>query len=182
MFSPDGQRVGVGYDDSTAVDLLSGKDLSFIKAPDTRGAAGPNINITGWSADGRNLFAGGIGNGFKIRRWDNGGSGQHIDIEAANNTVMELLPLRDGGMLFAAGDPAFGIIDALGRAKILQRPGHSIFGTGWAALRFRRKARQSSRARICRSICFGLRSQNGAWTLIRKRTVLWSRQLPRHRP
>jgi hypothetical protein len=47
-----------------------------------------------------------------IRRWEDGGSGRHIDIAAANNTVMHLMPLKDGGMLFAMSDPAFGIIDA----------------------------------------------------------------------
>jgi WD40 repeat protein len=126
-FSPDGQRVAVGYADSTAVDLLSGKDLSFIQAADTSGVAGPSIFITGWSADGRYLFAGGTGNGLKVRRWENGGTGPHIDIEAANSTMMGLVPLKNGGILFAAQDPAFGIIDAQGRATILQSPGQLDF-------------------------------------------------------
>jgi WD40 repeat protein len=46
VFSPDGQRVAVGYGDSAAVDLLSGKDLAFLQAVDTRGVVGPEISTT----------------------------------------------------------------------------------------------------------------------------------------
>jgi WD40 repeat protein len=130
-FSPDGELVAVGYNDSTAVDLLSGKDLAFVQGADTSGVTSPNIFITAWSADGRYLVAGGMGNECRVRRWENGGSGPHIDIEAANNTVMRLLPLKDGGILFATVDPAFGVIDAQGRATTLQGPGQLDF---WNAL------------------------------------------------
>jgi WD40 repeat protein len=61
VFSPDGQRVAVGYEDGTAVDLLSGKDLAFARAADTSGVEGESRQSTGWSADGRYLFAGGRG-------------------------------------------------------------------------------------------------------------------------
>ena len=62
QFSPNGDRIAVGYEDSTAVDLLSGNDLAFVQATDTSGVSGRNISSVGWSADGRYLFAGGQGN------------------------------------------------------------------------------------------------------------------------
>src|ERR1019366_3546800 len=34
-FSPDGSKAAVGFDDSTAIDLLSGADLAFLYAADT---------------------------------------------------------------------------------------------------------------------------------------------------
>ena len=34
-FSPDGRKVGVGFDDSSAVNVLSGQDLGFLYAPST---------------------------------------------------------------------------------------------------------------------------------------------------
>jgi WD40 repeat protein len=127
LFSPNGQRVAVGYDDRIAVDLLSSQDLTFIQAADTSDVTGPNVFITGWSADGRYLFAGGRGNNARVRRWEDGGGGPHIDIDAGNSTVRELLPLKDRGILFAAEDPAFGIIDAEGHATILQGPSQLNF-------------------------------------------------------
>jgi hypothetical protein len=135
VFSPDDQNVAVSYGNRTAVDLLSAKDLAFLRAVDTRGVAGPEISTTAWSADGRYLFAGGEGNETEVRRWENGGTGRHIDIEAANDTVMGLLPLKNGGILFAAADPAFGIIDAQGHAKLLQGPGQLDFGDRLGSLR-----------------------------------------------
>jgi WD40 repeat protein len=132
VFSPDGERVAVAYDDSTAVNLLSGKDLGFLHAADISGVDGANILVVGWSADGRYLFAGGEGNGNKIRRWENADSGRHIDLKAAHNTVMGLLPLKNGGVLFAAQDPAFGIIDAQGGTITLQVRASST-SAGWEA-------------------------------------------------
>jgi WD40 repeat protein len=125
-FSPDGQRVAVGYHESKKVDVLSAQDLTLLQAPNTTGIV-EDLATTGWSADGRDLFAGGQAIGFRVRRWENGGSGRHTDIHAANNTITQLLPLKNRGMLFAAADPAFGIIDARGRAKILQGPGQLDF-------------------------------------------------------
>jgi WD40 repeat protein len=127
VFSPDGQRIAVGYDDSTGIDLLSGKDLEFLQAADTHGVAGPEISSTAWSSDGRYLFAGGAGNKVRVRRWENAGTGRHIDIEVANGTVMELLPLKDGSIMFATADPTVGIIDAQGHSRLLQGPGQLDF-------------------------------------------------------
>ncbi len=135
VFSPDGERIAVGYDDGAAVDLLRADDLSFLQAADTSGVGGPNIFVTGWSNDSRYLFAGGRGNGTKVRRWEDGGPGRHIDIECADNTVLQLLPLKEGGVLFATADPAFGVIDIQGRKKILQGPGQLDFRADPASLR-----------------------------------------------
>ena len=68
--------------------------------------------------------------GGQVRRWEKGGTGRHVDIEAANHTFMQGVPLKNGGMLFATADPAFGILrnpDAQGRAQTLQGPGQLVF-------------------------------------------------------
>jgi WD40 repeat protein len=142
VFSPDGQRVAVvGLDDGAVLDVLSGKDLAFVQAANTSDAAGPNMQSTAWSIDGRYLFAGDVANRAMVRRWENAGSGQHIDIETANDRVMELLPLNDGGTLLATADPAFGIIDSQGRAKILQGPGQFLFRDRLGSLRVSREGK-----------------------------------------
>jgi WD domain, G-beta repeat len=58
-FSPDSTRVAVGYADSTRVDVLSGKDLAPLYAPDTSGVGNGTLGSVAWSADGRWLYAGG---------------------------------------------------------------------------------------------------------------------------
>lgn len=75
VFSPDGRQISVGDFDSTNIVVLSGKDLATIRTVDTAGVSEPDIFTTGWSIDGRYLFAGGRGNQFKIRRWENAGAG-----------------------------------------------------------------------------------------------------------
>ncbi|MFO1433525.1 MAG: hypothetical protein U1F76_26080 [Candidatus Competibacteraceae bacterium] len=45
-FSPEGDRVAVGFSDSTAVNVLSGQDLSLLYAPDTSGVPSVNYFLT----------------------------------------------------------------------------------------------------------------------------------------
>jgi WD40 repeat protein len=121
-FSPDGSRVAIGFNDSTKVAVLSARDLSPLYAPDTTSVNNGNLGSVAWSADGRTLYAGGraYANGGRfIRAWSDGGRGNYRDIlvEAAN-TIMHILPLRDGGIIYGASDPAFGAIDASGRRTL----------------------------------------------------------------
>ena len=58
-FSPDGTLVAVGFNDTTAVNVLAGEDLSFRYAPDTSSVANGNLSTVAWSRDGQRLYAGG---------------------------------------------------------------------------------------------------------------------------
>ena len=62
-----------------------------------------------------------------LRRWEDGGRGRYTDIKVSNNTIMQLVPLNDGSILFGTADPAFGVIDAQGHTKTLQGPGDLDF-------------------------------------------------------
>ena len=87
-----------------------------------------DLSTVAWSRDGRQLYAGGkFGYPKVVRRWDDGGRGRYTDIKVSNNTIMQLLPLNDGGMLFGAADPSFGIIDSQGHVRTLQGPGQLDF-------------------------------------------------------
>lgn len=118
VFSPDGTRIAIGHDRIAGIAVLSGQDLSLLYQPDTGGIASANL-ASGWSADGRQLFAGG---GSAMRRWDDGGRGSFQDISGASNTVMQLVPLQDGRVLFADLS-GFGIINPDGSAIRLQDTG-----------------------------------------------------------
>jgi len=122
-FSPDGTRLVVGFEDSTKVAALRADDLAPLYAPDTTGVNNGNLSSVAWSADGSTLYAGGpaqdANNTFFIRAWADGGRGSYRDIAgAAADTIYHILPLRDGGIIYGAGEPSFGVIDAGGRRQL----------------------------------------------------------------
>ncbi|MFN2598173.1 MAG: caspase family protein [Pyrinomonadaceae bacterium] len=122
-FSPDRTRLAVGFYDSTKVAVFRAGDLSLLYAPDTTGVNNGNLFSIAWSADGSTLYAGGraqdANHTFFIRAWTDGGRGGYRDIAgAAANTILHILPLRDSGIVYGAGDPAFGVIDASGRRQL----------------------------------------------------------------
>ena len=126
-FSPDGSKIAVGLDDSSKVDILSGKDLSYLYTPDSSGVTIGNMVAVSWSSDGRSLYAGGIYwssalNNRPIRKWADGGRGRYIDLPATQSTILQILPLRYGGIVFCSHDPAFGIFDAYDRRAIYKSP------------------------------------------------------------
>ena len=125
------RNIAVGYEDTRKVDVYaagtSGNDrLAYRYSPDTTGVSNGNLMRVGWSADGRNLYAGGmygINNVRQLRKWDREGSGAYQDIPSgAGNTIVGILPLSDGRVAFGAADPAFGIIDGNGKQVYLKQP------------------------------------------------------------
>lgn len=110
-FSPDSTHVAVGFYDTPKVVILSGSDLTQRFEANTTGV-GTALFAIGWSRDGRFLYAGGLWsvNGVdQVRRWSKGGRGAFVDIPAGSNTIMEILGLRSGSMLFAHLN-GFGVI------------------------------------------------------------------------
>ncbi len=124
-WSPDGAKLAVGFIDSTAVNVLSGRDLSLLFAPDTSGVDNDNLGNVTFSADGRTLYAGGMwakAGQRPIRAWSQGGRGSPQDVAASGDALMHLLPRPDGGVFFGAADPAFGYLDGAGQRTRLQGP------------------------------------------------------------
>lgn len=113
-FSPDGSKIAVGFKDSQKVDILSTKDLSFLYSPDTSGVDNGDLSKVAWSSDGKYLYAGSMydkNNQSSILKWSDEGRGKYTELRGANNTIMHILPLKDGGIVFGAAGPAFGIIN-----------------------------------------------------------------------
>jgi WD40 repeat protein len=125
-FAPDGAKVAVGYDDSERVEVLDGGSLEAIYRPDTTGVSNGNLVAVAWSADGSALYAGGRwneGGVNPIRRWAEAGRGRYQDLAAADDTVLDLAPLADGGVVFGAGNPAWGVLSAGGqRVRLVAGP------------------------------------------------------------
>jgi WD40 repeat protein len=124
-FSPDGQRLAVGFADSTRVAVLDGRSLAPLAEPDRSGIDTGNLGNVAWSADGKTLLAGGtFGNdaGVPVVAWTDDGRVQRRMIAAGQNTLMSLAPLADGGLLAAAQDPFLARLSAEGAAVWTQRP------------------------------------------------------------
>jgi WD40 repeat protein len=129
-FSPDGKKVAVVYDDSARVDVFDGK----VYQPDTTGMRNGYLSSVTWSADGSALYAGGSWvntNGrssLLIRRWSKAGRGRYQDLvvaddaiarrgldqESTDDTIVDLAPLTDGGVVFGATRPSWGVFSATG--------------------------------------------------------------------
>jgi WD40 repeat protein len=98
-FSPDGARVAVGASDKHDVVVLSGSDLTQLFQPHT--ADIPNDDAMGavaWSQDGSFLYAAGdwrVNSIYQVRRWSNGGRGDHIDIPLSTG-IRDLIGLNSG--------------------------------------------------------------------------------------
>lgn len=121
-FSPDGMRIAIGFADWKRVTVLSAaNNLSFLFAPDVSAIYKGTLTCVAWAADGKTLFAGGdahdANKGPLIAAWAGGGRGAYRDLAGpvAANTIFQILPLRDGGIVYSAADPAFGAIDTNGR-------------------------------------------------------------------
>ena len=127
-FSPDSSKIAVGFDDSPKVDILSGKDLSYLYSPDSSGITGKDdLVAVSWSSDGSSIYAGGTYwssslNKRPIRKWTDQGKGRYVDLSATDNTILHILPLKHGGIVFSSHDPAFGIFDAYDRKAIYKSP------------------------------------------------------------
>jgi WD40 repeat protein len=124
-FSPAGDRLAVGYRNTTAVSLVDGHTLTPLPGPDTRGLDTGNLGTVAWSADGATLYAGGSywhAGAPPVVAWAAAGAGPRRELAAGTNTVMSLRPLLDGGLLVGAQDPWLAALDAAGASRWVQRP------------------------------------------------------------
>jgi DNA-binding beta-propeller fold protein YncE len=123
-FSPDGKKLAVGFCDSAKVAVLSVADLSLVVSPDVAGTNGFLARVA-WASDGHRLFAAGTYglNGIRqIRAWSQDGAGAYTDLPASEDTIADLAPLADGGVLFASSQPALGRIDRQGNRMFFNGP------------------------------------------------------------
>lgn len=124
-FSPDDQRLAIGYKDTPKVSVVSAKTLRLEFEPDTRGISGGNLMTVTWSTDGQFLYAGGRyqdQSGTSVVRWSSAGRGTRTILPAADNSVMSLRSYGRSGVLFGTADPALGTINDQGQTVIVRGP------------------------------------------------------------
>ncbi len=124
-FHPAGDRIAVGFNDSTAVSVVDAERLTRLYAADIGGIDNGDLSKVAWSADGSFLFAGGrymADGSTPIFRWADRGQGRRETWQAADTTVMDLKPLPDGSLLVGTGGPALLRYDRQGGKLFDLRP------------------------------------------------------------
>jgi len=123
-FSPNGSKIAVGFDDSTAVAVVSAKDLSFLFAPETLGVNGGNLFSVSWTESGAKLGAAGRWqpNDVPIRLWPRAGRGKPNDTMTSKNSILNLRSLPGERLLFCSFDPAWGVVANDGSSHTLGSP------------------------------------------------------------
>jgi WD40 repeat protein len=115
-FSPDGKRIAVGFYEGTAVDIVSGADLSLeypLKVPSGAGT----LSAALWSADGQQVCAAGryaLDSVHPVLCWDKQGKGKQSSFPVAGNSVLEITALRDEAIAFCSFDGEVGVLNGGG--------------------------------------------------------------------
>jgi WD40 repeat protein len=126
-FSPNGTLLAVGFNVFQKVDVLQvkGNTLEHAYSPDMTGVRGDghDLKAVAWSSDGRFLYAGG-GHRLKgvtqIRKWADGGRGRYSDLAVGVDlSLLHLLPLKAGGVVYSSRDGSFGLLNARDEATLL---------------------------------------------------------------
>ncbi|MDP2371474.1 caspase family protein [Rhodoferax sp.] len=140
VYSPDGNKLAVGFSDTPVVTVLLADSLAKAYAPDVGGLGQGSVSALAWSRDGHLLYGAGtwrLPNGrHGLRQWSDQGRGAVSDRALARNSVTGLRALADGRLVFAATDPAWGWVAP---------SGEHLQGSGLADFRNTRQAFRVSR-------------------------------------
>lgn len=122
-FSPNGNLLAVGYDDSPTVQVLDGQSLRVLYAPNVEGIT-TDISVLSFSTDGEQLVAGGsyrIDSKNQIRVWQQAGRGAYKDCAVAENAIMDIKPLLNGHFLFGGSQPDWGVLNPVQGTLVLYK-------------------------------------------------------------
>ncbi len=122
-YSPDGRYVAVGFNDVPRVSILDAATLAPLRVLQMDGGSAPrNLTRLAWSANGRAVSATGeplASQNAGVFRWVLTDAGAPRQLPLTRARIGDLAALSDDSLLFAAEDPAIGLIDAAGRRRYL---------------------------------------------------------------
>lgn len=137
-YSPDGQLLALGYEDSPTVEVLNSRDLSKVAQPNV-GDAGPGaFSSLAWSSDGSELWGGGShrnGSSWMLRGWPRADFNRFTDRPAAGASVLAISTLPKQRVIFVSAEPAWGVVDH--QAQVQRRTGAPVAGFNSLARHFR---------------------------------------------
>jgi hypothetical protein len=122
-YSPDGRYVAVGFNDAARVSILKAADLSVLRTLKLDGEQAPrNLTRLSWSANSLAISATGepiAPQNASVFRWVLTDPGPPRQWALTRARIGDLAVLDDDSVLFAAEDPALGLIDSAGRRRYL---------------------------------------------------------------
>lgn len=119
-FSPDGSRLALGVIDKPLAMVLGVPKLELLGLRQVSDAQQRGLCCIAWSRDGRDLFLNGehAGTGATpLYRFGDGGLGAPQVLPVGNQRFANMLPLADGGMLFATTTPSLALLSAAGAVQ-----------------------------------------------------------------
>jgi WD40 repeat protein len=142
-FSPDGDKIAAGYllysaqikNRRSKVDVFSGKNLTYLYSPDTRGIK-RGLESVAWSSDGRFLYAGGYPRAIRGKRfapivkWGDAGLGNRTVLRAGKSPIQDIVALKNGSILFAAYKGSWGAFNRRDERFFYHRASNPDF-RGW---------------------------------------------------
>jgi WD40 repeat protein len=122
-FSPDGRYVALGFNDVAKANVLSAVNLAVVKTLDVQSSDAPiNLARVAWSPDSTIVYAVGepkAGRDTNLVRWAFLGNQTPRQFPVSRGRIGDLAVTRAGDVLFAADDPALGLLSSAGVRKYL---------------------------------------------------------------
>jgi WD40 repeat protein len=119
-FSPDGELIALGLEDSPQVLVLDGRTLQVVGTPAPAADGASAFSSLAWSPDGRELWGGGThreGGQWLLRVWPRSNWAQFADRPVSGASVLALATLPGQRVLYVSGEPAWGIVDATAQVQ-----------------------------------------------------------------
>ncbi len=120
-FTKDGSKIALAYYENNHVEVLNGSTLELEYSPNTTNndSIGCKFERVCWSYDNKYLYSGGhcfidisMDRPVLIRRWDNAGKGEYVDIPAGFNRLLDIESLPDNSIVYSGVQPEMGLINA----------------------------------------------------------------------
>ncbi len=110
-----GDKVAVGYVDTPKVDIFSTSSHEWLPQPDLSGMQNGDLSAVSWSRDGATLYAGGAFRDetgwYRVVRWRDQGTGQRSFIYNSADTVLDLQPYGQSGIVAVGALPQIAVLD-----------------------------------------------------------------------
>lgn len=120
-FSPDGERLAVGFAGANRIQVLDGWSLELLYEPVTHGDDGLAVLSPAWSRDGHLLFAGSSATRIMererqrfLRVWQDAGRGTYYDITVAQEDIRAIAPLPNGQIAVVSDHPDIAVVSVQG--------------------------------------------------------------------